>query len=191
MKFTFRREVISLSLPAISCVNVSPSITQGPAMRNRGWSIPAWKWASCTGFAASWRGSEGYTSGRRPCSPDWPGGGNPSIRGSGDGKLHVHGDAPVRIATRPDPAAMGFDNRTADGESQTQALRFAGDEVLEHAFQLRLADPDAAVANLDDHGRRVGVADVDGHLPRAGGSQCNGFFGITQQVQDHLAHLHA
>jgi hypothetical protein len=47
MKGTPSRVVMSLSLPAISWVNVSPSITHGPAMRKNGWSIPAWKLASC------------------------------------------------------------------------------------------------------------------------------------------------
>jgi hypothetical protein len=41
--------VISLSLPAISWVSVSPSMTQGPEIRNRGRSMPTWKLASCTG----------------------------------------------------------------------------------------------------------------------------------------------
>ena len=48
MNGTPRRVVMSLSLPAISCVSVSPSITQGPAMRNNGRSMPTWKLASST-----------------------------------------------------------------------------------------------------------------------------------------------
>ena len=48
MNGTPRRVVMSLSLPAISCVNVSPSITQGPAMRKNGRSMPTWKLASNT-----------------------------------------------------------------------------------------------------------------------------------------------
>jgi hypothetical protein len=40
MNGTPRRDVISLSLPAISCVRVSPSMTQGPAIRNKGRWIP-------------------------------------------------------------------------------------------------------------------------------------------------------
>jgi hypothetical protein len=40
MNGTPRRDVMSLSVPAISCVSVSPSMTQGPAMRNIGRSMP-------------------------------------------------------------------------------------------------------------------------------------------------------
>src|SRR5262249_52706053 len=40
MKGTLRRAVISFSRPAISWVRVGPSMTQGPAIRNRGLSLP-------------------------------------------------------------------------------------------------------------------------------------------------------
>src|SRR5690348_6208247 len=53
MKLTFSLPVISLRRPAISCVSVSPSMTQGPAIRNNGRSMPAWKWVSCTGTSES------------------------------------------------------------------------------------------------------------------------------------------
>jgi hypothetical protein len=53
MKGTFSLPVISLRRPAISWVRVSPSMTQGPAIRNRGRSMPTWKLASCTGTSES------------------------------------------------------------------------------------------------------------------------------------------
>jgi hypothetical protein len=52
MNGTPRRVVMSLSEPAISWVRVSPSITQGPAIRNMGRSMPTWKLASNTGTSA-------------------------------------------------------------------------------------------------------------------------------------------
>src|SRR6187399_1947352 len=61
MNGTLRRVVMSLSLPAISCVNVSPSITHGPAMRKNGRSMPTWKLASNTGSPGQKVSCGGYT----------------------------------------------------------------------------------------------------------------------------------
>src|SRR6185369_14101423 len=89
MKLTFRRLVSSLSLPAISWVSVSPSITQGPAMRKNGRSMPTWKWASCTG--TSKRVAEDTRPGACPAASPCCPAGQRSGRGAslGDSVSHL------------------------------------------------------------------------------------------------------
>src|SRR5690606_35601727 len=56
MKFIPSRPVISLSRPATSSCSCIDSITQGPAIRNSGWSRPASNPHSLIGSSSGWGG---------------------------------------------------------------------------------------------------------------------------------------
>src|SRR6516165_12175605 len=51
----------------------------------------------------------------------------------------------------PQPATVGFDDRTADWESHTHAAGFCGEEGLEQSLCILGGDPDAAIRHTYVH----------------------------------------
>ena len=172
MNGTPRRVVMSLSLPAISCVRVSPSITQGPAMRNNGRSMPTWKLASSTGYLGKeWRRihvrhlTHAAPKRRdRGCRPAWPG-------VNGHVRLRAAFGAAHFVAMTYMPGAVEIFVRNI-GPARRKLL--AANAILAHELLMR-DHPEAGFLNQAKVNRRRLAIDhertpPEGDLPQAIGT---------------------
>src|SRR6202022_4673837 len=70
------------------------------------------------------------------------------------GCLHRQGElkrgAVGYVCRGPQPATMGFHDRTADRESHTHAAGFGGEEGGEQPVHILGGDPDAAIRHTDE-----------------------------------------
>src|ERR1700686_546766 len=55
------------------------------------------------------------------------------------------------VCRGPQPATVGFHDRTADRESHTHAAGFGGEEGVEQPVRVPGRDPDAAIRHIDEH----------------------------------------
>jgi len=49
----------------------------------------------------------------------------------------MHCGASIRVVGRPQAAAMSLDDRPANGQAETQPVRFGGHEWFEYPFEIR------------------------------------------------------
>ena len=94
------------------------------------------------------------------------------------------------VRPRPQPAAMGIDDRPADRQPHADAGGFCGVECLENALQMRRIDPRPGIANghedpclvLFSPNRQFSCPDLN---------RAHCFNRVQDQVQDHLLQLNA
>src|SRR6266446_6359715 len=86
--------------------------------------------------------------------------------------------------------AMGFDNRTADGQSHSNPPRFGGKERLEDAVGILRIKSFPGILNLDQHALRM-FSGRDEKFPPPIGNHIHCFNGVQDQVQHDLPQLNA
>ena len=96
-----------------------------------------------------------------------------------------------RARRHPQAPAVGFDDRSADGESHAKAVRFRREEGLEHAFRDCRIQPRAGVLYRDEHAAWLGERRGYRQLPRAFRYPAHRFNAVHDQVQKHLLQLNA
>src|SRR5512143_1964181 len=94
-----------------------------------------------------------------------------------------------RIRFNPDPAAVGFDNRAGNRQSDTHAVTLCGDEWLKQLLSDFRSDTRAAVGDADPD---VPVIDrYDGDDQIACLRSFHRIHCITNQIEKHLLDLYA
>src|SRR5262245_38261653 len=122
---------------------------------------------------------------------DWPGS---RVLRVGRGRavarqLDTECEPAIGVGFRHDTAAVGLDDRAADGQAHAEAARLRADEALEHALELRRFRADAGVADADLHaaGRPRRRYDPDLAGPVRGNT--DRLARVHDQIQDHLLEL--
>src|SRR5258705_12513049 len=86
------------------------------------------------------------------------------------GCVHRQGELKGRsvryVCRGPQPATMGFHDRTADRESHAHATGFGGEEGFEQLVSILVGDPDAAVRHTYQHLVWLVVAGSDQQFAR-------------------------
>src|SRR6202140_5126605 len=93
------------------------------------------------------------------------------------------------VCRGPQPATVGFDDRTADREPHTHAAGFGGEEGVEQPVRIFCGDPDAAIGHTYKHLLRIVLAGSDRQFARPIRDRLHGFNAVHHQVDDHLLEL--
>ena len=90
------------------------------------------------------------------------------------------------VGGRPQPPAMGFDDRAADRKSEAQSVRLRRVEGLEEIRLDSRRKPWTRVAYGDEDVARLGLARRDPQFARALAQAAHGLDGVQRQVEEDL-----
>src|ERR1700689_3058162 len=93
------------------------------------------------------------------------------------------------VCRGPQPAAMGFHDRTANRESHTHAAGFGGEEGIEEPVCILGRDPDAAIRHTYEHSVCLVLAGMDHQFARSVRDRLHGFQAIHHQIDNYLLQL--
>src|ERR1700687_249875 len=90
------------------------------------------------------------------------------------------------VRRRPQAAAVGLDDRTADRQSPAHAFALGGVDRVEDVLKLRRAQPRAGVADGQEYAVRFVLRRADEHLSWSIADCACGFNGVNDQIQNYL-----
>src|SRR5579864_827085 len=82
------------------------------------------------------------------------------------------------IHVRPQPAAVGFDNRSADRQSHSYSARLGGVEGLENAIEMVRIESRSGIAHGHENATGLGLLAGYQQLSWAGLERAHGFDGV-------------
>src|SRR5260370_6822901 len=118
------------------------------------------------------------------------------IKGATSGRsVRVHRQDELKRGTvgyvcrSPQPATVGFNDRTADREPHTHAAGFGGEEGIEQPVRILGGDPDAAIRYTYEHSMCIVLAGSDHQFARPIRGRLHSFTAIPPPVNPHLLDL--
>ena len=93
------------------------------------------------------------------------------------------------VRGRPQPSAVGLDNRAADRQPHAHALRLGCIEGGEEMVETLRIQPRARISHCDQHALRFIFPRADQQLSRPLADSTHGFDGVDDQIENHLLQL--
>jgi hypothetical protein len=107
------------------------------------------------------------------------------------GHREVKNGAPGQVGGRPQPAAMSFDDRTADRQPHPQTAWLRCVEGGEEVRETRRGQAWPRILHRDQHAIRFGLSSGDEQLSRPFRDRAHCLDGVDDEIEDHLLQLDA